>query len=85
MAKKNNEFVWYDPSKDLHAVEQYGFVDLTEVFQTGTVTGDLNASLENYNDIEDPASILGKPRDVFEAYAMNDYVKSVGKKDVSES
>ena len=78
MAKKNNnvEFIWYDPSKDLHAVEQYGFVDLTEVFQTGTVAGDLNAGLENYNDIEDPDSIIDKADDVFALYRQVDQIRS---------
>lgn len=76
MAKKNNEFVWYDPSKDLHAVEQYGFVDLSEVFQTGTVSGDLNAGLENYNNIEDPDSIIDKADDVFALYRQVDQIRS---------
>lgn len=87
MAKKNNdvEFVWYDPSKDLHAVEQYGFVDLTEVFQTGTVSGDLNASLENYNDIEDPDSIIDKADDIFSLYRQVDQIKSFVPKDAENS
>ena len=77
MAKKNNvEFIWYDPSKDLHAVEQYGFVDLTEVFQTGTIAGDLNAGLENYNNIEDPDSIIDKADDVFSLYRQVDQIRS---------
>lgn len=78
MAKKNNnvEFTWYDPSKDLHAVEQYGFVDLAEVFQTGTIAGDLNAGLENYNNIEDPDSIIDKADDVFALYRQVDQIRS---------
>ena len=77
MAKKNNvEFVWYDPSKDIHAVEQYGFVDLAEVFQTGTITGDLTSSLENYNNIEDPDSIIDKADDVFALYRQVDQIRS---------
>ena len=58
------------------AVEQYGFVDLTEVFQTGTVAGDLNAGLENYNDIEDPDSIIDKADDVFALYRQVDQIRS---------
>ena len=87
MAKKNNdvEFVWYDPSKDLHAVEQYGFVDLTEVFQTGTVSGDLNASLENYNDLVDPDSIIDKADDIFSLYRQVDQIKSFVPKDAENS
>ena len=33
---------------------------------------------DNYNGIEDPSTIMGKPRDVFEAYRMNDYIKANG-------
>lgn len=79
MAKKNdivNEIVWYDPSKDLHSVEQYGFVDLSEVFQTGNISGDLDAGLENYNDIEDPDSIMDKADDLFSLYRQVDQIKS---------
>ena len=79
MAKKNdivNEIVWYDPSKDLHPVEQYGFVDLSEVFQTGNITGDLDAGLENYNEIEDPDSIIDKADDIFSLYRQVDQIKS---------
>ena len=76
MAKNNNEFVWYDPKKDLHAVEQYGFVDLSEVFQTGTISGDLNSGLENYNEIEDPDSIIDKADDIFSLYRQVDQIRS---------
>ena len=88
MAKKNdivNEIVWYDPSKDLHPVEQYGFVDLSEVFQTGNISGDLDAGLENYNDIEDPDSIIDKADDIFSLYRQVDSIKSFEPKVADES
>ena len=88
MAKKNdivNEIVWYDPSKDLHPVEQYGFVDLSEVFQTGNISGDLNAGLENYNDIEDPDSIIDKADDIFTLYRQVDQINSFVPKDAENS
>ena len=88
MAKKNdivNEIVWYDPSKDLHPVEQYGFVDLSEVFQTGNISGDLNAGLENYNDIEDPDSIIDKADDIFTLYRQVDQINSFTPKDAENS
>lgn len=75
----------YNEVCDIKDVDQFGFIDLVECLENGVVPSTVADSEANYNDIEDPASILGKPRDVFEAYAMNDYVKSVGKKDVSES
>ena len=88
MAKKNdivNEIVWYDPSKDLHPVEQYGFVDLSEVFQTGNISGDLDAGLENYNDIEDPDSIIDKADDIFSLYRQVDQINSFTSKDAENS
>ena len=87
MAKidKDMEFVWYDPKKDLHAVEQYGFVDLSEVFQTGNISGDLDAGLENYNDIEDPDSIMDKADDVFSLYRQVDQIKSIEPKVADDS
>lgn len=88
MAKKNdivNEIVWYDPSKDLHPVEQYGFVDLSEVFQTGNISGDLDAGLENYNDIEDPDSIIDKADDLFALYRQVDEINSFTPKDAENS
>ena len=88
MAKKNdivNEIVWYDPNKDLHPVEQYGFVDLSEVFQTGNISGDLDAGLENYNEIEDPDSIIDKADDLFALYRQVDQIKSFTPKDAENS
>lgn len=70
----------YNEVCDNFAVEQYGFVDLCEVISNGAVPTFLSDTEVEYNDIEDPASILGKPHDVFEAYRMQDYVKSAGKK-----
>lgn len=68
----------FDELKDLHEVDQYGFVDLVECLANGEVPTQINDSDVAYNGIEDPSSILGKPSDVFELYRMNDYVKSVG-------
>lgn len=70
----------YNEISDNYAVEQYGFVDLSEVIANGAVPTFLSDTEVEYNEIEDPASILGKPHDVFEAYRMQDYVKNAGKK-----
>lgn len=66
---------------DIKEVDQFGFVDLNECMANGQVPSSVSNTEDEYNDIDDPASILGKPRDVFEAYKMQDYVKSVGKTD----
>lgn len=69
----------YNPKKDLCKVSQVGFIDLTKAFASGVVPDKIADSEASYNGIDDPASILGKPSDVFEALEMESYVKSVGK------
>lgn len=75
----------YNEQRDNNAVDPYGFVDLSEVIANGAVPSTVSDTEVEYNDIEDPASILGKPHDIFEAYRMMDHVKSVGKKSVDSS
>lgn len=70
----------YSEISDNSPVEQYGFVDLCEVISNGAVPTFVSDTDVDYNDIEDPASILGKPHDVFEAYRMQDFVKRAGSK-----
>lgn len=65
---------------DVQDVDQFGFIDLNECLENGQVPSTISDTEASYNDIDDPASILGKPSDVFDAYKMQDYVKSVGKK-----
>ena len=68
----------YNEMTDIHDVDQFGFVDLVECLENGQVPSTISDSEPQYNDIDDPGSILGKPSDVFEAYRMQGYVKSVG-------
>ena len=69
----------YNDIVDIKEVDQFGFVDLNECMANGQVPASVSNTEDEYNDIDDPASILGKPHDVFEAYKMQDYVKSAGK------
>ena len=57
----------YDPVKDVKPVEQFGYVDLSSALANNCIPADVSASDERYNKIDDPKSILGKPRDVFDA------------------
>ena len=70
----------YNPIKDIQAVSQTGFIDLAECFANGNVPSNIDDVEVNYNGIEDPSSILGKPRDVFEAARMMSYIAETGKK-----
>lgn len=69
---------YFNEERDVHAVDQFGFIDLAECLSNGEVPATIADSEDQYNDIEDPGEILGKPSDVFEAYRMGDYIKSVG-------
>ena len=69
----------YNEIGDIKEVDQFGFVDLNECMANGQVPSSVSNTEDEYNGIDDPSSILGKPHDVFEAYRMQDYVKSAGK------
>ena len=66
----------YNPSTDVQAVEQFGFIDLNDAFLNHNIPAAIDDQDISYNEIEDPASILGKPSDVFEAYRMIDGINN---------
>ena len=68
----------YDEVKDISPVDQFGFIDLAECLLNGEVPASVADSEDQYNGIEDPGEILGKPSDVFDAYKMGDYIKRTG-------
>lgn len=57
----------YDPVRDLKPVEQFGFIDLKTALDSSVVPSQMPESEVDYNGIEEPAQVLGSPRDVFEA------------------
>lgn len=66
----------YNKEKDVCEVDQIGFVNLREAWETHTVDGNLNVDELNFNEIDDPASIMGKPSNVFDAMQMQGYINS---------
>lgn len=60
----------FDESRDLKAVEPFGFVDLKESFVNNCVPSQVGESDSDYNGIDNPESILGRPSDVFDALRM---------------
>lgn len=66
-----------NPQKTKKPVDQMGFVDIVKVMDTNSLPAVSSEGSDVYNGIEDPASILGKPTDVFDAMqmqsAINDY------------
>lgn len=75
----------FDSVKDNTDVDQFGFVDLASCLENGVVPSEIADSEANYNDIDDPSTIIGKPRDVFEVYALKDYAMTAGKKETNST
>lgn len=57
----------FDPVRDVAPVEQFGFIDLKVSLDSSIVPSQMPESESDYNGIDDPNKILGKPHDVFEA------------------
>lgn len=66
----------YDPVHDISSVDQVGFVDLHDAFVNASIPGDLSVNEESYNGVDDPASLVGRSADVFEAFRKASAVKS---------
>lgn len=56
----------YNRKKDLHPVEQLGFVDLRESFVNGVIPADVSSDTLEFNGVEDPDTIMHRGSDVFE-------------------
>lgn len=63
---------------DVAAVEQIGYVDLRSAYMTGTIEGNTEGIEPKTNGIDDAASIMGRPDDIFAAYRMKEYIDSYG-------
>ena len=61
------ELTGFDINKDVNEVDQFGFFDLSESLLNGIVPDNVGTDDLAYNGIEDPSTIAGKPRDVFQA------------------
>lgn len=57
----------FDPVRDIAPVEQFGFIDLKTALAESVVPSQMPESDSDYNGIDDPNKILGRPHDVFEA------------------
>jgi hypothetical protein len=56
----------FDPIKDVREVDQFGYVDLREVLETGVVPSESAVEDTEYTDIDDPESLKGRPRTNFD-------------------
>lgn len=57
----------FDPRRDIAPVDQFGFIDLKVALDSSSVPSQMPDSEQDYNGIEEPEMVLGKPRDIFEA------------------
>lgn len=57
----------YDPVRDKQPVDQFGFIDLKSAMVTSVVPTQMPGAETDYNGIDDPSKVLGKPHDIFEA------------------
>lgn len=64
----------FNPIKDKTPVSGTGFIDLKSAMVNHTIPSNIAESDMQYNGIDEPASILGKPRDVFEAMDMQKHI-----------
>lgn len=55
---------------DIGEASQSGYVDLSELLSHGLVPSDLNVAEADFNSIEDPQAVYGRPGDQFEAMTM---------------
>lgn len=77
LIKKSAPF-GYDPEKDLAPVDPFGFINLADAWLNHNVPTTVNDEIVNYNGIDDPESMLSTPKDIFEAYRMNDAIQKFG-------
>lgn len=74
MAKK--EIKWsYDPELDIQEVDQFGFVDLRQAFEKGTIPGNMSFEQVEFNQVNDPGVLIPKSDDVFDRLRKARYVQ----------
>lgn len=63
----------FDSKCDVQQVDQFGFVDLNRSINEGFVPADLVVNPDSFDGEEvDPESIVGRPRDTFEAMRIQE-------------
>ena len=80
MEKFNHKFepesFAFNPAEDIAEVEQTGYIDLVDAFENHAIPADLSADDVSFNGIEEPDSILGRPRDRFDSMRMKSAILS---------
>lgn len=63
------------PLTDIHPVDQFGFLNVREVYESGTIDGNVTIRDESFNGVVDPDALLNRPLDQFEALRQMQYVR----------
>lgn len=66
----------FDPKRDIQAVDPTGGFDLAKAHAMSSVPANIAADDLQFNEIDDPRSIGGRPSDNFEAAQMSKSVLS---------
>lgn len=71
----------YNPECDLHVVDgAIAGVDLRQAYINGVVPAGVSASTSEFNDVEDPSTLMNHPSDTFEAMRQSEHVRGALKK-----
>lgn len=65
----------FNPAVDRSPVDQSGMIDLRNAYVHGVVEGDVAISDSSFNGIQDPADIMYRAKDNFEAMRNAQYVR----------
>lgn len=67
----------YNKERDLHVVDPASAgVDLRKAYVSGSVDGQVLSGNIEYNDVEDPGTLMTRPVDAFEAMRQSEGVRS---------
>lgn len=71
----------FNPIKDVREVDTGSVIDINEILKTGVVPSSINLAPMVFNGIEEPSSIIGMPRDTFDAYRLHETIMSAEQAD----
>lgn len=65
----------YNPDFDIQEVDQFGFVDLRDAYERGTIPGDMSFEQVEFNEVGEPSVLIPKSDDVFDKLRKAQYVR----------
>lgn len=65
----------FNNQRDLQEVEQFGFVDLNKAYDKGVIEGSVSLVDESFNGVVNPATMISRSHDVFDALRKARYVR----------